>query len=539
MRRVFELLPHVREPNLRLSAATCLLLWGSKSGPIEIAARSMPRVRAALQRPGVSPLNAAWAWFTISWYCCLVGDRAGSDDAIAAVEAIAERDGLPAVRKFTAAIASWVEMHAGNVDAAQAWHERFCAAADPGSLWDKASIAAGDAWLAVLRNEPKAAVRHGTAAVRFFDAAGAVMLQANHRLACIWGNVLLGDYAQARQWIGEARGFAGRIRSHWQEIALRAAEAYIALECGAAAAAQERLQATFALSRESGYHQSLGQHVRPWMPRLCAAALEAGIEVDYVCSQIRRFAWPAPASRPERWPWAVSIRTLGAVEVLVGGAPLAFEQKAPKRPLAVLKALVAMGGTRVTEQRLADALWADREGDSALGALGIAIRRLRELLRVPDAVVVSHGCVSLSRELVWCDSEAFEILVGGYDDTARLERGLALYRGEFLAEDEDAPWAIAARERLRQKFLHGVEALGRRMEAQADHSQAITLYLRGLDADPLAEALYQGLMRCHLAAQRKAEGLTVFRRLRQTLSLTLGIAPSPETERIHRALLES
>jgi ATP/maltotriose-dependent transcriptional regulator MalT/DNA-binding SARP family transcriptional activator len=536
--RVLELLPLVRDVNLRVIAATCLLLWGSKTGPIEIAARSMPLLRTALQRSGVSPLNVAWAWFTISWYYCLVGDRRRSDEAIAAVEGIAEREGLPAVRKFTAAIASWVEMHACNIDAAQAWHDRFAQAIDPSSLWDRASVEAGDAWLAVLRNEPKAALRHGTSAVQFFDASGAIMLQVNHRLACIWANVLLGDFAEARRWIAEARGFASRIRSHWQEIALRATEAYIALECADAAAARERLRAAFALSRESGYHHSLGQHMRPWMSRLCAAALEAGIEVEYVCSQIRRFGWSVPPSRPERWPWAVSLHTLGAVQILVDGKPLVYGEKAPKRPLAVLKALVAMGSIRVSQQRLADALWPDREGDHALAALEIAVRRLRELLRVSDAVLVSQGCVSLNRELVWCDIEAFEDLVSDYAATERVERGLALYKGEFLAEEE-APWAMATHERVRRKFVHGIEALGRQMEAQQKYSETIGLYLRGLDADPLAEALYQGLMRCHLCAERKAEGLNVFRRLRQTLSLTLGVAPSPETERIHRALLDS
>ena len=89
-----------------------------------------------------------------------------------------------------------------------------------------------------------------------------------------------------------------------------------------------------------------------------------------------------------------------------------FLGKAPKRPLAVLKAIISMGCSGVPAQRLADALWPDREGDHAMGALEVALRRLRELLRDPDAVVVGEGRVSLNRELVWCDVEAFEELVG-------------------------------------------------------------------------------------------------------------------------------
>jgi DNA-binding SARP family transcriptional activator len=65
---------------------------------------------------------------------------------------------------------------------------------------------------------------------------------------------------------------------------------------------------------------------------------------------------------------------------------------------------------------------------------------------------------------------------------------------------------------------------------------AISWCLRGIDADPIAEAFYQGLMRCHQAQGRTAEGLSAYRRLRQTLSITLGVAPSPSTEAVAREL---
>jgi DNA-binding SARP family transcriptional activator len=51
--------------------------------------------------------------------------------------------------------------------------------------------------------------------------------------------------------------------------------------------------------------------------------------------------------------------------------------------------------------------------------------------------------------------------------------------------------------------------------------------LRGIEADPLAEALYQGLMRCYRQEGRSAEAIRRVRRLRQTLPVTLGVAPSP------------
>jgi LuxR family maltose regulon positive regulatory protein len=537
--RVFELLPRVSDVNLRVTSAAYLLLWGTHGGPIEVAARSAPLLESCVREPGVTALNAAWAWLLISWYHCLVSNQRECCEALSVIEAIAEKEGLPMVRKFSALIGSWTEMHVCNIGKAQTWHAQLIRTIDPSSLFDKASVEGIEAWLAVLRNEPRAALTHGKSAAEWHDASGCTVLQANHRVSCIWANVLLRDFTEARRWIAETRAFLSRTRSVWQEVVLRATEAYIALENGNREEAHERLRAAFGYARESGYHYSLGQHLRPWMSRLSAAALEAGIEVEYVRSQIRKFGWEVPASRPANWPWRVTVYTLGRFELLIDGEPFSFAHKAPRKPLALLKALIAMGGSRVSEHRLIDALWPDEEGDRGAEAIEIGLRRLRQVLRAPEAVVVSEGTVSLDRGLVWFDSEAFEDLTATGTDTREMRRGLDLYRGEFLAEDAEAPWTVSARERLRRKFVNIVDLSGRRLELEQSWADAAALYVRGLDSDPLAEVFYQGLMRCHLATRCKAEGLSVFRRMRQTLSVTLGITPSPESERMYRALLES
>ena len=46
-------------------------------------------------------------------------------------------------------------------------------------------------------------------------------------------------------------------------------------------------------------------------------------------------------------------------------------------------------------------------------------------------------------------------------------------------------------------------------------------------------------MRCHQGMGRPAEALSVYRRMRHTLSVTLGITPSPQSEALHASLLRS
>ena len=53
----------------------------------------------------------------------------------------------------------------------------------------------------------------------------------------------------------------------------------------------------------------------------------------------------------------------------------------------------------------------------------------------------------------------------------------------------------------------------------------------------LVERFYQRVMHCYLVLGRPAEGLGVYRRMRQTLSVTLGLSPSPESDSLYKQLL--
>jgi DNA-binding SARP family transcriptional activator len=233
------------------------------------------------------------------------------------------------------------------------------------------------------------------------------------------------------------------------------------------------------------------------------------------------------------------VYTLGQFRVQVDGEPLSFSRKTPKKPISLLKALIALGGREVPLDRITDAVWPDEEGDSAHDACWLALHRLRKLLCVPEAVQLADGRMSLNPELVGTDVAAFEHALSSQPDwqeSNRIERALSLYRGDFLAGEPDAPWAAPMRERLRGKFVHHLEWHGQEMERAQHWDQAIVWYLRGLDADPLAEAFYQGLMRCYSTQGRAAEALSAYRRLKQILSITLGIGPSSATETLARGL---
>ena len=59
---------------------------------------------------------------------------------------------------------------------------------------------------------------------------------------------------------------------------------------------------------------------------------------------------------------------------------------------------------------------------------------------------------------------------------------------------------------------------------------------KGLEVDELAEESYRRLMTCHARLGRRAEALAVYTRCRDMLAAGLDVAPSAETEALHRTL---
>jgi len=206
--------------------------------------------------------------------------------------------------------------------------------------------------------------------------------------------------------------------------------------------------------------------------------------------------------------------------------------------------VTAGGGQPVPSARMVDGLWADDEGDAGRKALDVCLVRLRKLLGHSDAVVVRDEQVSVNRALCWVDAWAFadmvEMVEVGDEITRAQARigthALELYRGNFLPGDEEDRSIIVARLKLRDLFARLVSTLGRQMEASGSWGSALACYRRGIDADELAEEFYQGMMRCHAATGRPAEGIAVYRRLRQTLSVVLGLKPSTRTEQLAQLL---
>ena len=424
----------------------------------------------------------------------------------------------------------------GDRAASATWLGRMKAYAEPYAADRGAHYHTLAAYHHILHRDLQKARAHGELAVSLAVAGGWPFYEILARTAHV--EALIDDraYAEAEAELDQLDAVLARSATRVAAAGAVFARADLELACGDTAIAHATIARALAMARERGDRRFGLSAAR--IQRLLAVAIAQKIEPAYVHTLIRDLEVPAPDPLDETWPHALSITTLGGLRVTRGGLPLGVSRKTPKRLILLLKAILAFDGRGVPEAKLIDAVWPDEDGDAARSALTIAIHRLRKLIGDPDAITVSGGTVGLDPARCWVDIWTVEHLLASVSQDAggrqpRCERVLALYRGDFLAGDEDLPWAAPKRLALRRRFARMIEM---RAEAQRDASAAVALYERGIDAAPQAEDLYQALMRRHLAAADARSGLAVFERLRGALDAASGARPGPGSEMLHRKL---
>jgi hypothetical protein len=317
------------------------------------------------------------------------------------------------------------------------------------------------AWVCLTEGRPAEAGRHVDLARAEELRAGPIAV-GHTLLAAAMFHADQGEPAAALRDLAAVRRMARRTGFAYLELVSHFLEARMRLEVDDERRGLAALRAWLEQMRGSGVRFFFGWQ-REAATRLCAKALEAGIEKELVRDLIRNWRLEPGAAlcAAPAWPWPVRVRTLGSFAVETDGRERARLRKAPRRTWLLLKLLVSHGGQDVPASRLADALWPDADGDRAARALATALHRLRRLLRCDAAIQSRDGRVSLSARHCWVDAWAVERLLDEADaalargDAARAEslsaRARALHAGPFLADD-DEPWWVPLRERLRQRL---------------------------------------------------------------------------------------
>lgn len=525
--RLIDVVFAAADPNERVMHAASLipyLLWiGGWS-----TAKHFLQERAALMD---APL-ARILWY--GWQALHLLDVGDVDSCRRLVEtgvSISEESGVLAPGGLIVGTGALAALRAGDLAAATKFRDQLRRQGAPTSHLQTGYALFVSGIIKLARGDISGAIEDLAASFERAVAGGNMLGEYSSRLAVSVALGKRGDRERAMQHISASRDIATAIGSETLVYLTDMSEANVCLAAGDLANARQLLTRALAVGSR------LGSGPPVWctnadVARLLALALEHDIESPHVRALIQRLHLPAPDTAPEHWPWPIKIHTLGRFEVFKDGKRIKFEGKAQRRPLDLLKALIAFGGRQVPEDKLSAALWPQAEGDAAHEAFAVTLHRLRRLLGSDDALVLEGRQLTLDAGGVWVDVWALERLLRQAENPEHRERAaeelLRRYAGPFL-EDDSAPWVLAPRERLRSKFLRVVGEQGESLQRQAEWERAGHWYRRGIEIDPLAEEFYRCLMQCLHQSGRRAEALAVYRRCQSMLASMLDVSPAAET----------
>ena len=228
----------------------------------------------------------------------------------------------------------------------------------------------------------------------------------------------------------------------------------------------------------------------------------------------------------------VQDQVLGAVRrlCLLGGAGPCVQY--PERRVLIpegskrLLVFVALHGRRVDRRHVAGMLWPDGDDERASGNLRSALWRLKgagiDVLEADKVAVALGAGVEVDVDLL---SEWSDRLINGTARRAELRIWPDALQAVDLLPGWYDDWVIFARERLRQRLLHGLEALSRRLCECGNLGEAVEVAVTAVSLEPLRESAQTVLVEAHLAEGNVIEALRCFRSYRRTLDVELGVEP--------------
>ena len=263
----------------------------------------------------------------------------------------------------------------------------------------------------------------------------------------------------------------------------------------------------------------------------------------------------------------LSISLLGSFQVTLDGEPVT---EFPTDKVRALFALLSVEADRAhSRESLAGFLWPDRPGKRALQSLRQALYELRLALGEREGVEVSGPPTGPGAPFLLVTRHAiqFNAQSDHHLDVAtlisladacrrhrhrrrgtcgpclrRMERMVALYRGEFLEQgiaDDSAlfeEWVLLQREWLHRQVMDALVELADHHERRRELTIARRYARRQVELEPWREEAHRQLMRLLTLDDRRSEALAQYRVCRRALAEELGAEPSGPTTALYEII---
>jgi LuxR family maltose regulon positive regulatory protein len=543
--------------NVRVSVETRVALGITYGGHFPKAWLIIEGVRRLVKEHDVAPpaltklksVEATYFMLTAQHEACYAAVREGL--------AIEYTEGVNVLSHQLLAYGAGGALGAGDLDAAAEFLAETEALPGTPARFDLCLHHLFSTWLAMRRHDAVRAYQQQKLALRMAIEVGCPVFEVLCRIAS--AHVHYESMEPRAVWLQFQQVYdtTRHIRNHLLEFSGLMSYAYVALDSGRRPRSGLRaLRQALALGKPRNY-VSFPLWRPEMLAKLCSIALEAKIETDFVATLIqeRSLQLDAATSALLNWPWPLRVETLGRFRVFKDGKPIEFTGKAQRRPLDLLKVVIACGGRDVSEDRVVEALWPRIDGDSAHKSFATTLHRLRKLLGEERAIQLSDGKLTLDGQLIWLDTWAFDQIIARINQTLRPKfeestinsaklsdlgtQLLARYAGPFLGSEPEQGWSLPLRDRLRQRFVRTVVDIAHYWQREGDAERTIDLLEHAIELDYSSEGIYRSLMECYAMLGRRTEAIDTYARCRKMLAASLRLDPSPETTALYEKLTQA
>ena len=248
--------------------------------------------------------------------------------------------------------------------------------------------------------------------------------------------------------------------------------------------------------------------------------------------------------------YTLKVETLGGFKVFLGNQEVTDWQRGKAKEL--FEYIVTHHDRYMPKQQIMDALWfeqdektADRDFKVALNALNSALEPSRKARVEPFFIKRSGNSYGLNSDSGYkLDAIEFErcILIGLEEkDTVQartlLEKGLKLYKGEYMPQRLYEEWCIHERERLQVIFLRGAEKLAQLSIVMNDINSAIHWCDVILKKEKTWEEAYRLLMYCYYLKNNRPQSIKWYQKCCAVLYEELAVEPLASTKDMYDMII--
>ncbi|HEX6551524.1 MAG TPA: BTAD domain-containing putative transcriptional regulator [Ktedonobacteraceae bacterium] len=250
------------------------------------------------------------------------------------------------------------------------------------------------------------------------------------------------------------------------------------------------------------------------------------------------------------------IRLLGTLEIEDGVRRLGPGDFGGRKPKQLLEILLTERGKVVSKDRIADLLWPEELPQDASATIDTYVSVLRRHLEPASLHARDSRYIRRIRPGYLFDTSQVEVDVDRFQalmsegQRARNDGDLEhagdafaaaidLYRGAYLEDEPQASWVLGPRERLKRAYIDLLVTAAEVATARGDFNKGLYLCERAMEHDGLSEEAHRWAMLCSYALGRQDEALRTFQLCTKRLTQELGTSCMPETEALHRRILQN